>query len=86
MVVSDPVVEYGGDASDDGAILGETSDAAAEGSRETAAENNSSAESEGGDSRTQEEEGPPSYEEARRLFELGILADPTHGPLYNAYG
>ncbi len=31
-------------------------------------------------------EGPPSYAEARRLFELGILADPTHGPLYNAYG
>ncbi|CAN0555065.1 unnamed protein product, partial [Ectocarpus sp. 8 AP-2014] len=23
---------------------------------------------------------------ARRLFELGVLADPTHGPLYNAYG
>lgn len=31
-------------------------------------------------------EGPPSYLEARRLFELGILADPAHGPLYNAYG
>ena len=28
----------------------------------------------------------PSYAEARRLFELGILADPAHGPLYNAYG
>lgn len=27
-----------------------------------------------------------SHEEARRLFELGIKADPTHGPLYNAYG
>ena len=25
-------------------------------------------------------------EEARRLFELGARADPTHGPLYNAYG
>jgi tetratricopeptide (TPR) repeat protein len=24
--------------------------------------------------------------EARRLFELGIRADPMHGPLYNAYG
>jgi tetratricopeptide (TPR) repeat protein len=24
--------------------------------------------------------------EARRLFELGIRADPKHGPLYNAYG
>lgn len=33
-----------------------------------------------------EGEGPPSFLEARRLFELGILADPTHGPLYNAYG
>lgn len=31
-------------------------------------------------------EGPPSFLEARRLFELGILADPLHGPLYNAYG
>ena len=31
-------------------------------------------------------EGPPSFLEARRLFELGILADPAHGPLYNAYG
>ncbi|CAM9548010.1 unnamed protein product [Scytosiphon promiscuus] len=30
--------------------------------------------------------GGPSYEEARRLFELGMLADPAHGPLYNAYG
>lgn len=27
-----------------------------------------------------------SYAEARRLFELGIAADPAHGPLYNAYG
>lgn len=27
-----------------------------------------------------------SYEEARRIFELGIVADPAHGPLYNAYG
>jgi hypothetical protein len=25
-------------------------------------------------------------DEARRLFELGIRADPKHGPLYNAYG
>lgn len=23
--------------------------------------------------------------EARRLFELGIVADPSHGPIYNAY-
>ncbi|CAN0198231.1 unnamed protein product, partial [Hapterophycus canaliculatus] len=23
---------------------------------------------------------------SRRLFELGMLADPAHGPLYNAYG
>lgn len=27
-----------------------------------------------------------SHDEARRLFELGITADPAHGPLYNAYG
>jgi len=27
-----------------------------------------------------------SVEEARRLFERGIRSDPTHGPLYNAYG
>ncbi|CAB1118538.1 unnamed protein product [Ectocarpus sp. CCAP 1310/34] len=86
VVAGDPVVEYVGDASDDGTILGEASDAVAGGSGGTAAENDGGAAGEGGVSRTEEEEGPPSYEEARRLFELGILADPTHGPLYNAYG
>ena len=30
--------------------------------------------------------GLASHDEARRLFELGITADPAHGPLYNAYG
>jgi hypothetical protein len=29
---------------------------------------------------------PGGAEAARRLFERGIAADPTHGPLYNAYG
>ena len=29
---------------------------------------------------------PGGAEAARRLFERGISADPTHGPLYNAYG
>ncbi|CAM9519803.1 unnamed protein product, partial [Ectocarpus fasciculatus] len=90
LVVDDPVVERDGDASDVGStILGDTPDVAtvaeAASSGGTAAENDGSAEGEGGVSLA-EGEGPPSYEEARRLFELGILADPTHGPLYNAYG
>ncbi|CAN0298937.1 unnamed protein product, partial [Discosporangium mesarthrocarpum] len=30
--------------------------------------------------------GIDGHEEARRLFGLGLRADPTHGPLYNAFG
>eukprot|EP00904_Undaria_pinnatifida_P006377 jgi/Undpi1/286/HiC_scaffold_1.g00282.m1 len=45
-------------------------------------------EDDGGDGRITGAKGGElaSHDEARRLFELGITADPAHGPLYNAYG